>query len=99
MPRSERNLQRPDIFHLGIESFGMDPLREIGKLLLIFGVVLAATGAFLMLGSRLPFRLGRLPGDIAYQGRNTSFYFPVVTCLVLSAALTAILWVVSLFKK
>ena len=77
----------------------MDPLREMGKLLLILGVVLAATGAFLMLGFRLPFRLGRLPGDIVYQGRNTSFYFPVVTCLVLSAALTVIFWVVARFRR
>jgi hypothetical protein len=77
----------------------MDPLREIGKGLLILGVVMAAIGAALMLGSRPPFRLGRLPGDIAYQGRNTSFYFPIVTCLLLSAALTAIFWFVSLIKK
>ncbi len=77
----------------------MDPLREAGKLFVILGVVMAAVGAALMLGSKLPFRLGRLPGDIVYQGRNTAFYFPIVTCLVLSAALTAIFWVVSLIKK
>jgi hypothetical protein len=77
----------------------MDPLREIGKGLLILGVLIAVVGAALMLGSKLPFRLGRLPGDIAYQGRNTSFYFPIVTCLLLSAALTAIFWFVSLIKK
>jgi hypothetical protein len=77
----------------------MEPAREMGKLFLILGVVLAATGAFLMLGPRLPFRLGRLPGDIVYQGRSTSFYFPLVTCLLLSAVLTAIFWLVSLVKK
>ncbi len=77
----------------------MDPLREIGKGLLILGAVLAALGAALLLGPRLPFRLGRLPGDILYQGRNTSFYFPVVTCLLVSAALTAFFWVLSLFRR
>jgi hypothetical protein len=77
----------------------MEPAREAGKLLLVLGLVIAAAGAALMFGPRLPFRLGRLPGDIVYQGRNTSFYFPVVTCLLLSAALTAILWLVSLIKK
>ena len=77
----------------------MDPLREMGKLLLIFGAVLAATGALLMLGPRLPFRLGRLPGDIIYQGRGASFYFPVVTCLLASAAVTGILWIVSYFRR
>jgi hypothetical protein len=77
----------------------MDPLREVGKLFVVLGVVMAVVGAALMFGSRLPFRLGRLPGDIVYQGRNTSFYFPIVTCLLLSAALTAIFWLVSLIKR
>ena len=62
----------------------MDPLREIGKLLLVVGVVLVGAGALLMFGAKLPFRLGRLPGDIAYQGRHGSFYFPIVTCILLS---------------
>lgn len=77
----------------------MDPLREIGKGLLILGALIMVLGAALMLGSRLPFRMGRLPGDIVYQGRNTTFYFPIVTCLLLSAALTIILWFVSLRRR
>ena len=80
----------------------MEPMREVGKLLLIFGVVMVGAGAALLLGARpggLPFRLGRLPGDIVYQGRNTTFYFPIVTCLVLSVLLTLIFWLVSLFRR
>jgi DUF2905 family protein len=77
----------------------MDPLREIGKGLIVFGALLAGVGAVLWLGGKLPFRLGRLPGDIAYQGRHTSFYFPIVTCIVLSLALTLILWIVNLFRR
>jgi hypothetical protein len=77
----------------------MDPLRGVGKLLLIFGVVLVAAGTILLLGAKLPFRLWRLPGDIVYQGRHTTFYFPVVTCLVLSVFLTLILWLVSFFRR
>ena len=77
----------------------MEPLREVGKALLLIGLVLAAAGAFLVFGARLPFRLGRLPGDIVYQGRNTTFYFPIVTCVVLSAVLTLVLWLVSLFRR
>lgn len=77
----------------------MDPFREIGRLLLVLGVVLAGAGLLLMLGAKLPFRLGRLPGDIAYQGRHGSFYFPIVTCIVLSLALTLILWIVNLFRR
>ncbi|HTA51769.1 MAG TPA: DUF2905 domain-containing protein [Candidatus Acidoferrum sp.] len=77
----------------------MDPLRELGKLLLVVGVVLIGAGALLMFGARLPFRLGRLPGDITYQGRHGSFYFPVVTCLLVSLALTLILWIVNYFRR
>jgi len=77
----------------------MDPLRELGKLLLIVGVVLAGAGALLFFGARLPFRLGRLPGDISYQGRHGSFYFPIVTCILLSAGLTLILWIVNSIRR
>jgi hypothetical protein len=77
----------------------MDPLRELGKLLLVGGVVLLGAGALLVFGARLPFRLGRLPGDIAYQGRHGSFYFPIVTCVVLSVVLTLIMWIVNSFRR
>jgi Protein of unknown function (DUF2905) len=77
----------------------VDPLREIGKLLLVTGVVLAGAGALLVYGGRLPFRLGRLPGDIAYQGRHGSFYFPIVTCIVISVALTLVFWIVNLLRR
>ena len=77
----------------------MDPLRELGRVLLVLGAVLAASGALLVFGARLPFRLGRLPGDIVYQGRNTTFYFPIVTCLIVSLLLTLFFWIVSLFRR
>ena len=77
----------------------MEALRELGKALLLFGILLAAAGGVLLLGARLPFRLGRLPGDIVFQGRHTTFYFPVVTCLLLSLALTLIFWLFSLFRR
>jgi hypothetical protein len=77
----------------------MDPLRELGKALVAIGVVLAVAGLLLALGGKLPFRLGRLPGDIAYQGRHGSFYFPVVTCILLSLALTLIFWVINYFRR
>jgi len=76
-----------------------NPLSDLGRLLLVLGVVLVGVGALLMFGGKLPFRLGRLPGDIAYQGRHGSFYFPVVTCIVLSLALTLIMWIVNIFRR
>jgi len=77
----------------------LEPMRELGKLLLVCGIALAVVGGFLFFGGRLPFRLGRLPGDIAYQGKNSSFYFPIVTCIVLSVVLTLIFWVINLFRR
>ena len=77
----------------------MDALRETGKLLIVLGIVLAGVGALLVFSGRPPFRLGRLPGDIVYQGRNGSFYFPVVTCILLSVVLSLLMWVVSHFRR
>lgn len=77
----------------------MDSLRELGKLLLVVGIVIAGAGALLMFGVKMPFRLGRLPGDIVVQGRNSSFYFPIVTCIVLSLVLTLIVWFVDSFRR
>jgi hypothetical protein len=77
----------------------MDSVRELGKFLLVAGIVLAAAGAMLMSGLKLPFRLGRLPGDIVVQGRNSSFYFPIVTCIVVSVVLTLLMWIVNFFRR
>jgi Protein of unknown function (DUF2905) len=77
----------------------MDSIRELGKFLLVVGIVLAAAGALLMSGSKLPFRLGRLPGDIVVQGRNGGFYFPIVTCIIVSVVLTLLMWIVNFFRR
>jgi hypothetical protein len=65
---------------------------QLGRALIIAGVVLIVLGVIVTFGDRLPIRLGRLPGDISYHGRNGSFYFPVVTCLLLSVALSLVMW-------
>jgi hypothetical protein len=77
----------------------MEPVRELGKGLLILGLVIAAVGLFFLAGARLPFRLGRLPGDVSYHGRHTSFYFPIVTCIVLSVVLTLIFWIIGALRR
>jgi membrane protein implicated in regulation of membrane protease activity len=70
-------------------------MHELGKTLVIVGLLLAAIGALLWLGGGRSW-LGRLPGDIRYSKGNFSFYFPIVTCLLISALLTLLLW---LFRK
>jgi hypothetical protein len=70
----------------------MDPLRELGRALLIFGAVSVVVGAVLYFGVRLPFHVGRLPGDIIHRGEHTTFYFPIVTCLVISVVLYILFW-------
>ena len=63
---------------------------DAGKLLIIVGALILVIGVALTIGPRLPF-LGRLPGDIAVDRGNVHFYFPIVTCLILSVAATVIL--------
>jgi ABC-type tungstate transport system substrate-binding protein len=81
-----------------VTATAMDPLRELGKALVVFGIALAFAGVFLLIGGKLPFRIGHLPGDIAYQGRNGSFYFPIATCLLVSLVLSLLFWIVNLFR-
>jgi DUF2905 family protein len=81
---------------------GTEIMRELGRMMVFAGSALAAIGALVWFAVRpggLPFRIGRLPGDIAYQGKHGSFYFPVVTCILLSVALTLILWLVQWLKR
>ena len=63
----------------------------MGRVLIGLGVLLILVGLLVTLGDRLPFRLGRLPGDIVIRGKNSAFYFPVVTCLILSVVLSLLL--------
>ena len=77
----------------------MEGFRELGRLLLIAGGLLIAAGLFFFFGGKLPFRLGRLPGDIVHKGEHTTFYFPIVTCLVLSVGLSLIFWLIARFRR
>ena len=63
-----------------------------GRLLIIAGIVLIAAGLLLTFAGRLPIRLGRLPGDIYVQGKNSSFYFPLTTCILISVVLSLVMW-------
>jgi membrane protein implicated in regulation of membrane protease activity len=66
---------------------------ELGKLLIVFGVVIALVGLALTLAGRLPW-FGRLPGDIYVQRGNWSFYFPLATSILVSVVLTLVLYLI-----
>ena len=66
-------------------------MNDLGKSLVVIGLVVVLVGVVLMLAGRVPW-LGRLPGDISVQRGNWSFYFPVVTSLVVSVLLTLLFW-------
>jgi uncharacterized protein YybS (DUF2232 family) len=70
-------------------------MSDLGKMLIIFGVIIAAVGVILLVAPKIPW-LGRLPGDITYQGKGFTFYFPLATCILLSLVLSLILY---LFRK
>ena len=65
---------------------------QLGRLLVIAGIVLIGLGLMVLLFSKLNLPLGRLPGDILWRGKNSVFYFPWVTCLLLSLLGTILLW-------
>lgn len=61
-------------------------------MLVLLGGVLVVLGLALMLGGRMHLPLGRLPGDIVYRGKQTTFYFPIVTCILLSVVFSLVLY-------
>ena len=67
---------------------------NVGRTLIVAGALLIVLGLLFLVGDRLPIRLGRLPGDIAIRGRHGVFYFPLVTCILLSVILSLVLWLI-----
>jgi len=72
---------------------------ELGKLLIIFGVMLVAAGVVVMLLGRMHLPLGRLPGDFLYRGKNTTVYFPLATSLLVSVVLSVVLYLLSRWRR
>lgn len=77
----------------------MEPVQQLGRLLLSVGAMFIVIGALFYFSPRLPLRLGRLPGDIIHRGQHGTFYFPLVSCLVISIAVSLILWLVNHFRR
>jgi DUF2905 family protein len=72
---------------------------DIGKLLVLLGGAIVIVGVALILLGKTNLPIGRLPGDIIYRGKNTTFYFPLATSIVLSVVLSVLLYVIGRLRK
>jgi len=72
---------------------------EMGRLLIILGVALVVIGGVVMLLGRTGLPLGRLPGDFLYRGKNTTFYFPLASSILISAVLSIVLFLIGRLKR
>ena len=68
---------------------------DLGRMMVFLGVLLLGFGLVLIFAGKLHLPMGRLPGDIVYRGKHTTFYFPLVTCIVLSVILSLVLYFVN----
>ena len=65
----------------------------LGRMLILAGLVLVAAGIIVTLAGRSPIPFGRLPGDIRIEGKNSSFYFPLTTCILISILVSLVMWI------
>lgn len=69
-------------------------MNGLGRSLMVMGAILIAAGLLISFAPKLPTWLGRLPGDIHIKRENFSFHFPLMTCLIISAILSFIMWLI-----
>jgi hypothetical protein len=72
---------------------------DVGKLLVLVGGIIVVVGLGMVLLGRTHLPLGRLPGDIVYRGKNTTFYFPLATSIVVSLVMTLVMYVIGRFRR
>jgi DUF2905 family protein len=72
---------------------------DLGKFLVLIGGVVILAGLLLMLFGKTNLPIGRLPGDFLYRGKNTTFFFPLATSLLLSVVLSLLLYFISRFRR
>lgn len=68
-------------------------------MLVVLGVALMVIGGVVMLLGRTGLPLGRLPGDIVYRGKNTTFYFPLASCVLISVVLSIVLFLIGRMRR
>jgi hypothetical protein len=72
---------------------------DLGKLLIGFGALIMLVGVVLLLAGRTNLPIGRLPGDIVYRGKSTTFYFPLMTSIVISIVLSLVFYLIGRFSR
>ena len=72
---------------------------DLGKLLVLLGGAIVIIGLAMILLGRTSLPLGRLPGDIVYRGKNTTFYFPLATSILISVVLSLLLYLIGRFRR
>jgi hypothetical protein len=77
----------------------MDSMQQLGRLLLLAGAILLVLGALFYFGPKLPFRIGRLPGDIVHRGQHGTFCFPLASCIVISVVASLVVWLINNFRR
>jgi hypothetical protein len=88
--------------HSGIGIHTQDyttDMADVGRLLIVLGIALVVIGGIVLLLGRAHLPLGRLPGDIVYRGKNTTFYFPLATSILLSVVLSLLFFLIGRFKR
>jgi len=70
----------------------MVDMQGFGRTLIFMGALILLIGLLVTFSGRLPFRIGRLPGDFVIRGKNSVFYFPLVTSVLISLLLSLVLW-------
>lgn len=74
-------------------------MTEFGKLLVLLGGIVVMVGLGLILLGRTNLPIGRLPGDIIYRGKNTTFYFPLATSILISVVLSIVIYLIGKVRK
>jgi hypothetical protein len=74
-------------------------MTDLGRMLVMLGGLILVVGLVLILAGKVNFPIGRLPGDIVVRGKNSTFYFPLMTSIVLSILLSLVLYVVNRMRR
>lgn len=91
-----RGVPQASLSHgLDLSGWRGDTLVSVGRLLIVCGLVLVALGVAVTLLSKTSIPFGRLPGDIVWRGKNSAFYFPIVTCLLVSVLASLLVWLLN----